>query len=197
MRAIPFFLTIAILIGGVIVAYQTFNSDTGPSGAVVDRPTVTPRPWPTSPPRTPAPTFAADPFQARGTAQVGGVQELQPPVQPTQGVSGSPSPIPSPVAPATVSPAAEPTQTSRVTPQPTSTVSPTNQASFMVGNTGGEGVYMRATPRMDDKLKPWPDNTPMVIIGPREVGDDHMWEHVRAPDGSEGYIPAEYLVGTP
>ena len=37
----------------------------------------------------------------------------------------------------------------------------------------------------------------MIVIGPREIGDGHVWEKVRAPDGTEGYIPSEYLVGIP
>lgn len=64
-----------------------------------------------------------------------------------------------------------------------------------VGNTDGQGVYLRRTPRIDDKIRPWMDNTPMVVVGPAESGDGTNWLRVRAPDGTEGYIPAEYLVG--
>ena len=66
--------------------------------------------------------------------------------------------------------------------------------ALKVGNTDGEGVYIRRTPRMDDRIRPWRDGTPMVVIGPVVVGDGQTWNHVRAPDGTEGYIPAQYLV---
>lgn len=120
---------------------------------------------------------------------------LQLPAQPgpTQPAGSSPSPSPTNPAPtATTTQSATPTAVGNA-PSP----SPTAQVSLKVGNTGGEGVYLRQSPRMDDKLRPWPDNTPMVVIGPRVEGDGHMWEKVRAPDGSEGYIPAEFLIGEP
>ncbi len=65
----------------------------------------------------------------------------------------------------------------------------------MVGNTDGEGVFLRRTPRMDDKIRAWIDHTPMVVVGPPVTGDGQTWQHVRAPDGTEGYVPARYLVG--
>lgn len=64
-----------------------------------------------------------------------------------------------------------------------------------VGNTDGQGVYLRRTPRMDDTIRPWVDGTPMVVLGPPETGEGHSWLRVRAPDGTEGYIPVQYLVG--
>lgn len=47
---------------------------------------------------------------------------------------------------------------------------------------------------MEDKIRPWPENTPMVVVGSPETGEGRLWQRVRAPDGAEGYVPAEFLV---
>ena len=54
---------------------------------------------------------------------------------------------------------------------------------------------MRRTPHMDDKVRAWVDGTPMEVVGEPVTGEGHTWQHVRAPDETEGYVPAEYLVG--
>lgn len=195
MRATPYFLIMAILIAGIVIAFQTFNEVTDESLAQVVRPTVTPRPWPTSPSRPPSPTFAPEPFQPLEPNQANVAPGIQPPAQAMPAQSGESSSIPGAPAP-TQTLTAQP-QGTTVPPPTAPTASATAEATLFVGNTGGEGVYLRATPRMDDLLRPWPENTPMVVISPRIEGDGHMWERVRAPDGSEGYIPAEYLVGHP
>jgi len=192
VRLIPYILVTVILLGGVFAAFLTANSDTQQAGAVIERPTVTPRALPTPPPREPAPTFAPDPFQSLEPGAVIPTQPIVPPTQP-------PAPTPTPGGPA-ASPT-PPSGAAQVTPgtqpSPQASPAPASQASLRVGNTGGEGVYLRRTPRMDDKIRPWADNTPMEVIGPRVEGDGHMWEKVRAPDGTEGYLPAEFLVGGP
>jgi hypothetical protein len=195
VRVVPYLLIIMILVGGIVVAFQTYNEETGESQSLLARPTVTPRPWPTSPPRPPSPTFNAEPFQPLESNQANVVPGLQPPTSalPAQPGGSEASPTPAPGAPTQT-----PVTPSQGTPgAATATPAAATDATLYVGNTGGEGVYIRATPRMDDTLRPWADNTPMVVIGPRIEGDGHMWERVRAPDGSEGYIPSEYLVGRP
>ena len=65
---------------------------------------------------------------------------------------------------------------------------------YLVGNTDGDGVYIRRTYHMEDKIKAWSDGTAMVeISGWLQVGD-RLWRHVVDPDGNEGYVPAKYLV---
>ncbi|HZK66356.1 MAG TPA: hypothetical protein VFD42_02260, partial [Chloroflexota bacterium] len=113
---------------------------------------------------------------------------------PTPLPTATPEP-PAPIATPGLSGARIPTQPAARTPTPSPM--PTGQAGLRVGNTGGEGVWLRRTPNLDDKIRPWMDGTPMVVTGPRVMGDGRIWEKVRAPDGVEGYIPAEYLVGGP
>ena len=73
---------------------------------------------------------------------------------------------------------------------PTRTVT----ANWTVGNTGGEGVYIRRTADMDDRIKAWPDGTEMVVVGPDVTAEDILWKNVRDPDGNAGFVPAEYLI---
>jgi Bacterial SH3 domain len=66
-----------------------------------------------------------------------------------------------------------------------------------VGNTDGEGVYVRNTPVMADRNKAYPDGTELTIIGDDVDGDGQHWKHVRTPDGLEGYVPAMYTTDAP
>lgn len=62
-----------------------------------------------------------------------------------------------------------------------------------VANTGGEGVYVRRTPRLADRIKAWPDDTVLSIVGPDVEGEGRQWKHVLDPDGSVGYVPSQYV----
>jgi hypothetical protein len=87
--------------------------------------------------------------------------------------------------PATSTPLAVPS----TLPTPTT---PANR-TFVVANTGGDGVFLRRTPQYGDKMAAWPDETPLEEIGPERNVNGTLWHHVRAPDGTEGYVPAEYV----
>ena len=63
-----------------------------------------------------------------------------------------------------------------------------------VGHTEGIGVFVRRTPSLADKLKAWPDGTPMVVVGADRQQGGQNWKNVRDPDGNVGWVPAEYLV---
>ena len=98
----------------------------------------------------------------------------------------------------TPTPIAQPSPT--LSPAPTKAApesSPTTETlgqTYYVGNTDGDGVYIRRTPNIEDRITAWPDGTAMIgLSAPVEV-EDRLWRHVRDPDGNEGYIPAEYLV---
>lgn len=84
-------------------------------------------------------------------------------------------------APVTVTPTIAPAA-------PPAAVAPT----FVVANTGGIGVYLRRSPSLADRLNAYPDNTPLQQIGPDTAAGGLTWHHVRAPDGTEGYVPAQY-----
>lgn len=84
--------------------------------------------------------------------------------------------------PATASPAATPTP-----PKPTPSV------AARVANTGGDGVYLRHSPRLNDLWVAWPDNTPLTLQGPEADADGTHWLQVRDPKGNVGWVPAQYV----
>jgi len=111
------------------------------------------------------------------------------PVPPLAGVPYRPSPTgtvtrtPGPVTP---SPTAPP-------PTPTSST-PTPAPTYRVGNTGGDGVFLRRTPHLGDRWIAWRDGTPMVPVGGEADSDGEHWIQVRDPRGNVGWVPVRYLV---
>jgi hypothetical protein len=106
--------------------------------------------------------------------------------QPTVVVTTAPSPVPTkPAVAASPSPVAKPTPTSE--PELT---------TVWVGNTDGEGVYIRRTPVLADRVRAYPDRTPLTIIDVDVDADGIKWHHVKAPDGLVGYVPVQYTVTT-
>jgi len=55
-----------------------------------------------------------------------------------------------------------------------------------VGNTDGEGVFIRKTPAMDDKVRAYSDGTALTIIGDDVDGDGIPDVVVGAPGASPG-----------
>ena len=85
------------------------------------------------------------------------------------------------------------------TPTPTPTLSPTITLTpvstfYEVGNTDGDGVYLRESAGGDKRIKAWPDGALMMVVGPDQSIDTRLWRHVQDPDGNRGYVPVEYLV---
>jgi hypothetical protein len=75
---------------------------------------------------------------------------------------------------------------------------PAAQATTVwVGNTDGEGVYVRNTPLMTDRAKAYPDGTALTVVGDDVDADGQHWKHIKTPDGLEGYVPSIYTVETP
>lgn len=64
----------------------------------------------------------------------------------------------------------------------------------LVGNTGGEGVYLRRTPRLDDRDTAYPDGTRLEQIDADVTANGITWRRVRAPDGKTGWVPAQYTI---
>jgi hypothetical protein len=97
------------------------------------------------------------------------------------------------------------------TPPGKAAVSPTGTASmvratptldytllaFVVGNTGGEGVFIRRSPSLEDRILAWPNGTVMIPVGHERQVDGKLWENVVDPAGNEGWIPSDYLIAVP
>jgi hypothetical protein len=109
----------------------------------------------------------------------------------------TPKQLPTPTAAPTITPPAPatvaPTATTRVsTPTPTAAPTP-GPSRLVVANTGGDGVFIRKSPSLGDRLHAWPDDTPMQVVGEdRQVGGG-IWRNVRDPAGNVGWVPAQYL----
>lgn len=121
---------------------------------------------------------------------------------PTATAVGGPAPAaaaasPSP-AQAAASPSPSPPAAAVTAAPPAATAQSAGGGNAVyVGNTDGEGVFLRKTPNMDDHLQAYPDGTQLTIVGDDVEGDGQTWKHVRAPDGTEGYVPAQYTTSTP
>jgi hypothetical protein len=107
-----------------------------------------------------------------------------PTVSPTVAKPAAASAVPSP------SPAAKPTA-------PTAAPVVTKPETVYVGITDGQGVFVRKTPVMADRVRAYPDKTALTIVGDDVDGDGQHWKHVKTPDGLEGYVPSIYTVETP
>jgi len=64
----------------------------------------------------------------------------------------------------------------------------------VVANTDGQGVYVRKTPRMDDKLTAWPEGTRLRRVGAEVEGEGRLWVQVADPAGQVGWVPEDYVV---
>jgi hypothetical protein len=105
----------------------------------------------------------------------------------------APKPATGPTPPATARPVIG-SPTTAVSPAPSPRPSPSVVAIqwIKVANTGGEGVFLRKSPRMDDKSTAWTEGTRMRVIGPDVDSEGRRWKHVADPDGRTGFVPAEY-----
>ncbi|MHB1004952.1 MAG: hypothetical protein ACYC3S_04830 [Chloroflexota bacterium] len=104
------------------------------------------------------------------------------------GIGGRATPVPTIVMP-------KPAYTPRVGPIGGDVSLPgAGPTTLVVGNTGGDGVWIRRTPAMADRLRTWPDKTAMQVIGADQQAEGKVWKNVKDPAGNVGWIPAEYLV---
>lgn len=111
----------------------------------------------------------------------------------------APTPTPTPQPSVTATPPPQPSPSITVTPQATPSGTPSPPAgAYVVGNTGGDGgAWLRASPRLDDRLRILVDGTRVETAGPDVQAEGRLWRHVRDPQGNVGYIPAEWLIPVP
>jgi hypothetical protein len=63
---------------------------------------------------------------------------------------------------------------------------------LVVAGTGGEGVFLRKSPRLDDRLQAWADGTRLDLLGPEVERGGLRWTPVRDPCGTVGWVPMRY-----
>jgi hypothetical protein len=65
----------------------------------------------------------------------------------------------------------------------------------VVVGAGGEGVSIRRAPGTSgERIKVWPEGTIMLPLGEEQQVEGRSWTRVRDPDGSDGWVAAEFLV---
>lgn len=79
------------------------------------------------------------------------------------------------------------------TPAPAPASQPAMGARYKVINTNGDGVYIRRTPALADRIVPWPENTVMEYAGQQTDAEGLHWARVKDPRGNVGWVPAQYL----
>ena len=67
-------------------------------------------------------------------------------------------------------------------------------ARMRIGNTGGDGVYLRRTPNDADLWIPWPDNTVVEYLNEEQTTDGRTYRKVKDPRGNVGWMPADFLL---
>lgn len=63
----------------------------------------------------------------------------------------------------------------------------------VVANTDGQGVFLRQTPHMGDRLTAWADGTRLRVVGGTAESEGRRWVHVVDPGGRVGWVPEEYV----
>jgi hypothetical protein len=88
----------------------------------------------------------------------------------------------------TPSPAPRPT----LTPVPTQLPEPSpTPVTLHVASPSGEPVYLYNSPTIGDRGQAYAEGTPLLVVGSDVEGDGQTWHTVRAPDGTEGYVPVD------
>jgi hypothetical protein len=65
-----------------------------------------------------------------------------------------------------------------------------------VGNTGGEGTYLRHSALHSDQWLPLADGTRLVFLGSQAERDNDQWLWVSDPLGNVGWVESRYYVAS-
>jgi hypothetical protein len=64
----------------------------------------------------------------------------------------------------------------------------------VVRGTGGSGARLRGQPgNAGPIITVIPEYTPLVVIGPDRTVDGLVWRNVRAPNGGDGWVAANFV----
>jgi len=107
----------------------------------------------------------------------------EPLILPTTGQDNQPSGISVTPAPIEVAPTTAP---------------PASTGTFVVTNTGSEGLFLRAEPSTTgNTLATLPEGTKVEALGQEQSDGTRTWKKVKGPDGQEGWVAADFLVAAP
>ena len=114
---------------------------------------------------------------------------------PLPGLSGQP-PASGPTQITLAPPLAPPLQAAPSSPVPGQApgAGPIQSQAVVVRGTGGSGVRMRAQPGNSGPIiTVIPEGVPLLVIGADRTVDGLVWRNVRAPNGNEGWIAAQFV----
>lgn len=95
------------------------------------------------------------------------------------------------------------------TPAPVATVVPTvaptsaipavlaesaGSARLLVKDVGSEGLSLRRSPGVGQRIKVWPDGTALVDLKETAEQGGKSWRRVRDPEGNDGWVAADFLM---
>lgn len=80
---------------------------------------------------------------------------------------------------------------------PKGTVAALTSNAYIVTNTAGAGVALRAAPGTGERIRSWADGTFLVEVGQETRGDGRNWKQVRDPAGNVGWVAADFLASAP
>jgi hypothetical protein len=101
-----------------------------------------------------------------------------------------PAPTPAPVA--TIAPTAAP-EPPAPPPAPASLSEPPAAARLVVRNAGSEGLTLRRSPGIGERIRVWNDGTEMADLGDTAEHSGRSWKKVRDPNGTVGWAAADFL----
>jgi len=97
------------------------------------------------------------------------------------------APTPAPVA--TIAPTVAPTSAI-----PAVLADPGISTRMLVNNVGTDGLSLRRSPGIGQRIKVWPDGTALTDLGESAEQGGKTWKRVRDPEGNEGWVAADFLV---
>jgi hypothetical protein len=65
---------------------------------------------------------------------------------------------------------------------------------LLVTNVGTDGLSLRRSPGVGQRIKVWPDGSALTDLGETAEQSGKTWRRVRDPEGNEGWAAADFLV---
>lgn len=111
----------------------------------------------------------------------------------TRSRATDPAPAPTAAPVATVAPTAAPAPPPAPPAAPAALSQPPAAARLVVRNVGAEGLTLRRSPGVGEKIKVWNDGTEMADLGDAADHSGRSWKKVRDPNGNVGWAAADFL----